>query len=982
MSNDTINGTSGYDQLYGGVGNDTIYGLGTYDDLFGGVGNDTLYGGDSDFDWLYGGDGDDFLYTGDGIDELAYGGDGGDVFGISFGTNTYYGGNDADYFEVGYGSDTIFGGSGGNDSDTLSALTADDAITITLTGNEAGTFTDDDGDVGSFSDIEAFELTSENDSLDGSSTSSSITVLAMGGEDSVITGNGADVIFGGDGADDIEFRSGNDLVYGGAGNDILDDSHSATSGENTVYGGAGDDIVRGGGDNDTIYGGIGNDTVESDGGDDTIFGGDGDDVLRSFSGNDTVYGGDGADVIEAGDGADTIIIEDGFGSDDIDGGEGGTDDDTIDLSALSNTVTVTHTGDQTGSLTDDDDTAQFTGIERFVLTNGSDSVSASNDTIGTTVEARDGDDVITTGDGEDSIDGGAGADTVSTDHGNDIIVGGAGDDRLISAHGNDSVDAGSGNDLVIADYGDDIVIGGTGNDVIWAGFGGDLVYGGVGDDYGYGSYGDDTVYGGEGDDTLGSGRNDDTVYGGDGSDQIFLDDEMGDDTLYGGEGGSDQDWIWFQYLNSGVDVTFTSNEAGVGNDNQDSVTFFEIEGITLTEFDDSLDGTIVTDSISIDGRAGNDTISGGSADDILIGGAGNDTLFGGAGNDTFVLSSGGGNDTISDFDTTDSGQTVSQGATDYALAGDRIDASALTDGSGGSVSADEVTVTQPGGPGTDQILTFPNGETVTVPDGTIDQTSQQSQFTSLVAMGVPPCFAPGTRILTEHGEVPVERLKVGDRIITADHGPQPLRWIGMRVETFGARDEKQKPVEIKAGALGGGLPRRALVVSPLHRIVLTGPCVTEVFGETEVLALSKALTGRAHIRRMQGKASIEYYSLLLDRHEIIFAEGTATESFRPGHVAMSGFEPHVREQIYTIYPKLRQDPVGGLGPTARLVVGRADTERMVKTYPIQGMGPRSVYASRPHAPRQAFQAPPPDRRRCPRAIIPEKGRSEPWFGLP
>ena len=63
---------------------------------------------------------------------------------------------------------------------------------------------------------------------------------------------------------------------------------------------------------------------------------------------------------------------------------------------------------------------------------------------------------------------------------------------------------------------------------------------------------------------------------------------------------------------------------------------------------------------------------------------------------------------------------------------------------------------------------------------------------------------------------------------------------------------------------------------------------------------------------------------------MIYAEGTPTESFRPGHVAMAGFEDHVKEQIFEIYPRLRDDPVGGLGPLARPVVGRRETEDLVK----------------------------------------------------
>lgn len=172
------------------------------------------------------------------------------------------------------------------------------------------------------------------------------------------------------------------------------------------------------------------------------------------------------------------------------------------------------------------------------------------------------------------------------------------------------------------------------------------------------------------------------------------------------------------------------------------------------------------------------------------------------------------------------------------------------------------------------------------------------------ALGVPPCFAPGTLMLTKRGQLAIEDLRIGDEVITADNGPQRLRWIGKRTKTFVTRDDAQQPIEFKLGSLGPNLPHRKLIVSPLHRMVLSGPHVLSEFGELEVLALAKALTGHPMIRRMKGKKRIDYFALLFDRHEIIFAEGAATESFRPGHVAMANFAPRAREEIYAIYPLL------------------------------------------------------------------------------
>ena len=196
-------------------------------------------------------------------------------------------------------------------------------------------------------------------------------------------------------------------------------------------------------------------------------------------------------------------------------------------------------------------------------------------------------------------------------------------------------------------------------------------------------------------------------------------------------------------------------------------------------------------------------------------------------------------------------------------------------------------------------------------------------------MGVPPCFAPGTLITTPDGPCAVEHLRVGDLVSTADHGPQPLRWIGRRCETFQSDEDKHLPIEIKASSLGDGMPWRDLVVSPQHRMVLSGTHVHEMFDAPEVLALAKALTGRDGIGRIEGREQITYFALLFERHEIIFAEGAATESFRPGPVTLAEFSPEHREQIYAIYPRLREEPVDGLGPPARPIITRRQARDVV-----------------------------------------------------
>ena len=89
---------------------------------------------------------------------------------------------------------------------------------------------------------------------------------------------------------------------------------------------------------------------------------------------------------------------------------------------------------------------------------------------------------------------------------------------------------------------------------------------------------------------------------------------------------------------------------------------------------------------------------------------------------------------------------------------------------------------------------------------------------------VAPCFTPGCLIATPDGLRPVEDLQTGDMVITLDAGAQPIRWTG-RV-TLGSGQLRANPslcpVRVRAGAFGAGRPNRDMLLSPQHRLLLSG----------------------------------------------------------------------------------------------------------------------------------------------------------------
>jgi hypothetical protein len=131
------------------------------------------------------------------------------------------------------------------------------------------------------------------------------------------------------------------------------------------------------------------------------------------------------------------------------------------------------------------------------------------------------------------------------------------------------------------------------------------------------------------------------------------------------------------------------------------------------------------------------------------------------------------------------------------------------------------------------------------------------------------CFMPDTPILTVNGEVAAAALRAGDIVMTAN-GPMPVRWIGQsHVSTRFANKLRVLPILIKAGALGEGLPRRDLRLSPDHALFIGG-----------VLIHAGALVnGVSIIRDTSVPEQFTYYHVELASHELLLAEGVAVESF-------------------------------------------------------------------------------------------------------
>jgi Ca2+-binding RTX toxin-like protein len=476
------------------------------------------------------------------------------------------------------------------------------------------------------------------DSAGGNAAFNTDLLIGADGNDSISGGAGGDVIFGGAGNDTLSGDDGNDILVGGAGNDAIiggagsdiaafsgrwtdyQISYSAATGGYTVVDQrtdapdgtdviSGVEILRfidgdvallvGDANGQALIGGGGRDRIEALGGDDSLYGTGGNDELIGGDGNDWLHGGYGADVLKGGAGsdfADYYMLAPGL--------------------------------------------ADTEGVTADLLTPANNAGAAQGDTY---IDIE-------------NLHGTQAADVLRGDAGANVIYGNGGNDRLEGRGGSDALLGGSGNDTYAFSRGD----------------GADTIY----DDYRYNTQHNEQqkiwvvsegyVWGSKSyvwGDTSHWGMQVVTV-----TTEVRAD--GGSDVLSFGAGITAADLLFSM---SGNDLI-----VGVKDPANPNATFAELtDKITLQSWLDGLNrvetfafadgstlsaaqvaGLLGTDSadaltwkdtaVTLNGRAGNDTLVTGAYADTLIGGTGNDALQGGGGNDTYVFGRGDGADSIFD----------------------------------------------------------------------------------------------------------------------------------------------------------------------------------------------------------------------------------------------------------------------------------------------------------------------------------------------
>ncbi|MEI6641678.1 MAG: calcium-binding protein [Novosphingobium sp.] len=489
------------------------------------------------------------------------------------------------------------------------------------------------------------------------------TLNGNGGDDTIDGRGGSNTADGGAGNDSVVWHAGDAVVAGGANTDTLISTTGGNFDLSQADQSLGDTVNTTGFENInllqaydpysgySLYSTVGG-TAKGSSGANVINGSDFDDVLDGNGGADQVFGNSGADRITyRGSEQEINAYYQGYT---YDVGQ----NDTLVLAAA--VAVDLNNADQTSS-----DTVTVAGFQNVDATPLSAGVSVNGDGFNNRLIGGSGADTLRGNDGEDWIDGGAGLDAINSDNGNDIVTyrgtastinGGADTDtlRVLGAatinlnngdqtsgdtavvSGFENVDGSASAATVTAIGRNDVrsvLIGGSAADTLTAGaFGADIT----------GNGGADTLVGGAASDSFYINSGDvaagESINGGGDTDYLFVrgTSNFSSATL------SNLEYLFAtaadangNLLNQGMTVTLTGAQAAGfqyiyanGSYSGTTETFIinvasgtavDLSAVSFYNFD-------TTDTLTINGAGGNETITAPLFACVIRGNGGNDTI--------------------------------------------------------------------------------------------------------------------------------------------------------------------------------------------------------------------------------------------------------------------------------------------------------------------------------------------------------------------
>jgi len=172
------------------------------------------------------------------------------------------------------------------------------------------------------------------------------------------------------------------------------------------------------------------------------------------------------------------------------------------------------------------------------------------------------------------------------------------------------------------------------------------------------------------------------------------------------------------------------------------------------------------------------------------------------------------------------------------------------------------------------------------------------------------CFSSETLVTTENGDIPANQLRPGDKVLTRDNGYQAVRWVGERSMhgRFLLDNPHLRPVLVRAGAFGDGLPSQDIMLSPNSRLPIEEPgsgLKSLIVGGQQQMVAVKHLINHRDIMQID-VLGLKYAHIMFTSHQIIATNGFWVESFKAGDYSLGAVGNAQRNEILEIFPELRQ----------------------------------------------------------------------------
>lgn len=177
------------------------------------------------------------------------------------------------------------------------------------------------------------------------------------------------------------------------------------------------------------------------------------------------------------------------------------------------------------------------------------------------------------------------------------------------------------------------------------------------------------------------------------------------------------------------------------------------------------------------------------------------------------------------------------------------------------------------------------------------------------------CVLRGTSIMTPAGAVHIENLGIGDLVNTVRGDAVAVKWIGRHIYRRNGPtwNKSVVPIRVARFALDEHTPSKDLYLSPGHALLIDGMLIkaSDLVNGTSIAPVSPA-----------DRDTIEYFHIVFDTHEVVFAEGAPVESCLLEADSYEGFTNFA--EFARLYPADRHATMTPFAP----IVGYNGTEHL------------------------------------------------------